>query len=94
MSDATPLTFKASYDRLYDEELSRALYYQAGSDEYDDAGRLVLTEPGTASAERSERVLKEGNVMELEGPLTMAAFGVGPLVDVSVTGAPYAPSCR
>lgn len=216
VSDATSLTFKASYNRLYDQELSRAIYYEAGTDEYDDDGRLILTEPGTASifnqyeeteltqqsyvlsgktekgaftfdyglgysagvrnepfdnevafeveldsnllaydftgafpqpnltaadrvriadasqyelgyndididdqentryaahfdvtyepasgwlrsmkagfkAERSERVLKEGNVMELEGPLTLTAFGVGPLVDVSVTGAPYAP---
>lgn len=215
VSDSTALTFKASYNRLYDQELSRAIYYEAGTDEYED-GALILSEPGTASifnqyeeteltqqsyvlngrtergaftfdyglgystgvrnepfdnevafaveldsnllaydfaggfpqpnlsaadqariadasqyelgyndididdqknsryaahfdvtyepasgwlrsikaglkAERSERVLKEGNVMELEGPLSMAAFGVGPLVDVSVTGAPYAP---
>lgn len=216
MSESTSLTFKASYNRLYDQELSRALYYEAGTDEYDDDGALILTEPGTASifnqyeeteltqqsyvlngktergaftfdyglgyssgvrnepfdnevafqveldsnlldydfsgdfprpnlsagdlvrmadaslyelgyndididdqknsryaahfdvtyepasdwlrfvkagvkAERSKRVLKEGNVMELEGPLRLADFGVGPLVDVSVTGAPYAP---
>lgn len=214
VSNDTALTFKASYSRLYDQELSRALYYQAGTEDYDDDGRLILTEPGTASifnqyeeteltqqsyvlngktergaftldyglgyssgvrnepfdnevafeveldsnllaydhsgrfpqpnlsaadririadpskyslgyndididdqknsryaahfdvtyepasdwlrfikagakVERSERVLKEGNVMELEGPLTLTAFGVGPLVDVSVTGAPY-----
>lgn len=214
VSDSTALTFKASYNRLYDQELSRAIYFQAGTDEYDGDGALILTEPGTASifnqyeeteltqqsyvlsgktehgaftfdyglgystgvrnepfdnevafqveldsnllaydfsgrfprpnltaadrariadasqyelgyndididdqentryaahidvtyepasdwlrsvkagfkAERSERILKEGNVMELEGPLTLSAFGVGPLVDVSVTGAPY-----
>lgn len=213
VSEATALTFKASYNRLYDQELSRALYFEAGTDEYED-GALIRTEPGTASifnqyeeteltqqsyvltgrtekaaftfdyglgyssgvrnepfdnevafaveldsnlldydqtgrfpqpnlsaadrvriadaskytlgyndididdqentryaahfdvtyepnsdwlrsvkagvkVERSERVLKEGNVMELEGPLSLAAFGVGPLVDVSVTGAPY-----
>ncbi len=214
ISNATELTFKGSYNRLYDQELSRALYFEAGTDEYDDGGALILTEPGTASifnqyeeteltqqsyvlsgvthagpftyeyglgfssgvrnepfdnevafeveldsnlldydrsgdfprpnltaadvariadpsgyelgyndididdqensryavhldvtyepasdwlrsvkvgakAERSKRVLKEGNVMELEGPLSLTDFGVGPLVDVSVTGAPY-----
>lgn len=215
VSDSTSFTFKASYNRLYDQELSRAIYYEAGTDEYED-GALILSEPGTASifnqyeeteltqqsyvlngrtergrftfdyglgfstgvrnepfdnevafaieldsnlfgydfsgdfprpnlsaadeariadasqyqlayndididdqentryaahvdvtyepaagwlrfvkaglkAERSERILTEGNVMELEGPLSMTDFGVGPLVDVSVTGAPYAP---
>ena len=214
VSNATELTFKGSFNRLYDQELSRALYFEAGTDEYDDDGALILTEPGTASifnqyeeteltqqsyvlsgvthsgaftyeyglgfstgvrnepfdnevafqveldsnlldydlsgdfprpnlsaadvariadpsgyelgyndididdqensryaahldityepasdwlrsikvgakAERSKRVLKEGNVMELEGPLSLTDFGAGPLVDVSVTGAPY-----
>jgi TonB-dependent receptor len=216
VSGDTELTFKGSYNRLYDQELSREIYFEGGTDEYDGAGKLILTEPGSAeifnqyeeteltqqsyvltgktrkgaftfdyglgysagvrnepfdnevafkvdldsnlfgydfsgkfprpnltaadkarladpsqyelgyndididdqkntraaahidvtyepnsswlrsvkfgaSAERSKRELIEGNVMELEGPLTMKAFGVGPLVDVSKTGAPYAP---
>lgn len=214
MSEATDLTFKASFNRLYDQEQSRALYFEAGTDEYDDNGDLITTEPGTANifnqyeeteltqhayilsgetrqgaltwdyslgyseaireepfdnevaftkelesslmgytrngsfpvpnltpgdiaaiadpdgyvlgyndidqddsrnnrvaatldltydvasgwlsqvkagfkAERSERTLFEGNVMELTGPLTLNEFGVGPLVDVSASGAPY-----
>jgi len=46
VSNATELTFKGSYNRLYDQELSRALYFEAGTDEYDDDGALILTEPG------------------------------------------------
>jgi TonB-dependent receptor len=49
VSDNTDLDFKASYNRLYDEEQSRAFYLQAGTDEYDDDGALILTEPGTAN---------------------------------------------
>lgn len=215
VSDSTQLTFKGSYNRLYDQELSRELYFEGGTEDYED-GKLILTEPGHAEifnqyeeteltqqsyvltgktlkgaftfdyglgyaagvrnepfdnevafavdldsnlfgydfsgkfprpnltaadqarltdaslyelgyndididdqkntraaahfdvtyepnsswlrsvkfgakAERSKRELVEGNVMELEGPLTMKTFGVGPLVDVSKTGAPYAP---
>jgi TonB-dependent receptor len=214
MSEATDLTFKGSFNRLYDQEQSRALYFEAGTDEYDDNGELILTEPGTANlfnqyeeteltqhayilegqtragaltfdyslgyseavreepfdnevafskelqsnlmgytysgdfpvpnltaadiaaiadpdgyelgyndidqddsrneriaatldvtydvagdwlsqiksglkVERSERTLFEGNVMELTGPLTLEEFGVGPLVNVSPSGAPY-----
>ncbi len=213
VSDNTELTFKGSYNRLYDQELSREIYFEGGTDEYDD-GKLILTEQGNAQifnqyeeteltqqsyvltgktrsgaftfdyglghsagvrnepfdnevafkvdldsnlfgydvsgkfpqpnltaadrariadpsryelgyndididdqknartaahfnvtyepgsswlrsvkfgakAERSKRQLVEGNVMELEGPLTLQQFGVGPLVDVSKTGAPY-----
>lgn len=213
VTDNTELTFKGSYNRLYDQELSREIYFEGGTDEYDD-GKLILTEQGNAQifnqyeeteltqqsyvltgktrrgpftfdyglgysagvrnepfdnevafkvdldsnlfgyhltgnfpqpnltaadrariadpsqyelgyndididdqkntrtaahfdvtfepgsswlrsvkfgakAERSKRQLVEGNVMELEGPLTLQQFGVGPLVDVSKTGAPY-----
>ncbi|MBB4631443.1 TonB-dependent receptor [Sphingosinicella soli] len=49
VSDATELTFKGSYNRLFDKELSHALYFEAGTDEYDDDGNLVLSEPGTAN---------------------------------------------
>lgn len=49
VSDNTDLDFKASYNRLYDKEQSRAFYLQAGTDEYDDDGDLILTEPGTAN---------------------------------------------
>lgn len=213
VTDNTELTFKGSYNRLYDQELSREIYFEGGTDEYAD-GKLILTEQGNAQifnqyeeteltqqsyvltgktrsgaftfdyglgysagvrnepfdnevafkvdldsnlfgydlsgkfpqpnltaadrariadpsqyalgyndididdqknartaahfnvtyepgsswlrsvkfgakAERSKRQLAEGNVMELEGPLTLQQFGVGPLVDVSKTGAPY-----
>lgn len=216
VSDATDLDFRASYNRLYDQEQSRAFFLQAGTDEYDDDGLLILTEPGTANIfnqfeeteltqqayvlngqtrqgaltfdyslgyseavreepfdnevafeaelesnllgytdvggfpipnltakdrvtianpdsyvlgyndididnsrneraaatfdvtydlasswlsqvkagvkfERSERTLFEANVLELTGPLTLRQFGVGPLIDVSKSGAPYAP---
>ncbi len=214
MSEATDLTFRASFNRLYDQEQSRALYFEAGTDEYDADGVLIQTEPGTANifnqyeeteltqhayilegetrqgaltwdyslgyseaireepfdnevaftkelesnlmgytrdgsfpvpnltpadiaaiadpdgyvlgyndidqddsrnnriaakldmtydlasgwlsqikagakVERSERTLFEANIMELTGPLTLDAFGVGQLVDVSASGAPY-----
>jgi TonB-dependent receptor len=216
VSDATELTFKGSYNRLFDKELSHALYFEAGTDEYDDDGNLILSEPGTANifnqyeeteltqqsyvlsgksragavtfdygvgystgkreepfdnevaftkelesnllgydysgrfpipnltpadvaaiadpdgyvlgyndidqddsentrwaanfdvtwepagswlrtvkagvkVERSRRKLFEANIMELTGPLTMEEFGVGPFIDPSVVGAPYAP---
>lgn len=215
-SDSTQLTFKASYNRLYDKELSHALYFEAGTDEYDNDGNLIMDEPGSVNifnqyeetiltqqsyvlsgvtrtggftfdygigyatgkreepfdnevaftkeldsnlldydfsgafpvpnlsandiaaiadpdgyelgyndididdskntrysahldvtyepvdswlrsvkfgvkAERSRKVLFEGNVMELTGPLTLEQFGVGKLIDTRVVGAPYAP---
>ncbi|WP_129790816.1 TonB-dependent receptor [Sphingosinicella sp. CPCC 101087] len=215
-SDTTELTLKASYNRLYDKELSHALYFEAGTDEYDDEGNLILSEPGSANifnqyeetiltqqsyvlsgvtrtgaftfgygigyatgkreepfdnevaftrqldsnlldydfsgnfpvpnlsaadiaaiadpdgyelgyndididdskntrysayldvsyepsnswlrlvkvgakVERSRKVLFEGNVMELTGPLTLQEFGIGKMIDTSVVGAPYAP---
>lgn len=49
VSDDTELVFKASYNRLNDNELSRALYFEAGSDEYDDDGVLIQSEPGSAN---------------------------------------------
>ncbi|MFC4254840.1 TonB-dependent receptor [Croceibacterium xixiisoli] len=216
VSGSTELTFKGSFNRLFDQELSNALYFEGGTEDYDDAGQLILTEPGSANifnqyeetiltqqsyvlsgvtrsgavtldyglgystgkreepfdnevaftksldsnlfdydfsgafpvpnlsaadlaaiadpdgyvlgyndididdskntryaghlniayepagswlrmvkggikVERSRRVLFEGNVMELTGPLTLGQFGTGPLVDTSVVGAPYAP---
>lgn len=48
-SDLTTFTFKGSFNRLYDKELSRALYFEGGTDEYDDDGKLILTEPGRAN---------------------------------------------
>jgi len=49
VSDATQLVFKASFNRLYDKELSNALYFEGGTDEYDDDGQLILTEPGSVN---------------------------------------------
>lgn len=49
IADHTDLDFKASYNRLYDQEQSRAFYLEAGTDEYDDNGELITTEPGTAN---------------------------------------------
>ena len=40
-SDATQFTFKGSYNRLHDKELSHALYFEGGTDEYDDDGNLI-----------------------------------------------------
>lgn len=216
VSEATQLVFKASYNRLHDTELVRGLYFALGTDEYDDEGNLIRTEPGSANIfneyeeteltqesyvlngvtfagafkydygigfstgkreepndnevgftrtlesnllgydfsgrfpqpnltasdlaaignvdgyvlgsndididnsknsrravhfdvtyepspswlrmikagvklERSTRTLFEGNLMDLSGPLTLAQFGTGGLVDLSPTGAPYAP---
>lgn len=48
-TDTTQFTFKGSFNRLFDKELSRALYFEGGTDEYDDDGQLILTEPGTAN---------------------------------------------
>ena len=48
-SDTTEFTFKGSFNRLFDKELSRAMYFEAGTDEYDDAGNLLLTEPGSVN---------------------------------------------
>ncbi len=41
VSRATELTFRGSFNRLYDKELSRGLYFEGGTDEYDDDGRLI-----------------------------------------------------
>lgn len=49
VSDATQLVFKASFNRLYDKELSNALNFEGGTDEYDDDGQLILTEPGSVN---------------------------------------------
>lgn len=49
VSDATQLVFKASYNRLYDKELSHALYFEGGTEDYDDDGMLIMSEPGTAN---------------------------------------------
>jgi hypothetical protein len=46
---ARPSLFKGSFNRLFDKELSRALYFEGGTDEYDDDGKLILTEPGSAN---------------------------------------------
>ncbi len=56
---------------------------------YEPASSWLRSVKFGAKAERSERKLVEGNVMELEGPLTLQQFGVGPLVSVGKTGAPY-----
>lgn len=49
VSGATELTFKGSYNRLYDKELSRAIYFEGGTDEYGDDSKLILSEPGSAN---------------------------------------------
>lgn len=49
VSDATQLVFKASFNRLYDKELSNALYFEGGTDEYDGDGQLILTQPGSVN---------------------------------------------
>jgi TonB-dependent receptor len=49
VSGATELVFRGSFNRLYDKELSRAIYFEGGTDEYDDDGKLILTEPGSAN---------------------------------------------
>lgn len=48
-TDTTEFTFKGSFNRLFDKELSRALYFEGGTDEYADDGNLIRTEPGTAN---------------------------------------------
>ncbi|MEH6757826.1 MAG: TonB-dependent receptor [Parasphingorhabdus sp.] len=48
-TDTTEFTFKGSFNRLFDKELSRALYFEGGTEDYDDDGNLILTEPGTAN---------------------------------------------
>jgi hypothetical protein len=46
VSGATAFTFKGSFNRLFDKELSRALYFEGGTDEYDDDGKLILDRAG------------------------------------------------
>lgn len=48
-TDTTEFTFKGSFNRLFDKELSHALYFEGGTDEYDDDGHLILDEPGSAN---------------------------------------------
>jgi len=48
-TDTTELTFKGSFNRLFDKELSRALYFEGGTEDYDDDGKLILTEPGSVN---------------------------------------------
>lgn len=49
VSEHTDLDFRATFNRLYDQEQSRAFFLEAGTDEYDDDGRLITSEPGTAN---------------------------------------------
>ncbi|RZL77790.1 MAG: hypothetical protein EOP66_08595, partial [Sphingomonas sp.] len=82
VSDATQLVFKGSYNRLYDKELSRAIYYEGGTEDYDDAGRLILTEPGSVNIfdEYEETKLTQQSYV-LNGTTNTGAFkldyGVG-----------------
>jgi len=48
-TDTTEFTFKGSFNRLFDKELSHALYFEGGTEDYDDDGKLILTEPGSAN---------------------------------------------
>jgi len=48
-TDTTEFTFKGSFNRLFDKELSHALYFEGGTEDYDDDGNLILTEPGSAN---------------------------------------------
>ncbi len=48
-TETTEFIFKGNFNRLFDKELSRAMYFEAGTDEYDDGGNLVLTEPGSVN---------------------------------------------
>jgi TonB-dependent receptor len=81
-SDATELTLKASYNRLHDQELSHALYFEAGTDEYDDDGDLVMDEPGSANIfnQYEETILTQQSYV-LDGVTRAGAFtfdyGVG-----------------
>jgi hypothetical protein len=56
---------------------------------YEPAASWLRTIKAGVKAERSRRTLIEGNVMELSGPLTLAQFGTGRLVNTGVVGAPY-----
>jgi outer membrane receptor protein involved in Fe transport len=58
---------------------------------WEPAGSWLRTVKAGVKVERSRRKLFEANIMELTGPLTMEEFGVGPFIDPSVVGAPYAP---
>jgi TonB-dependent receptor len=51
-------------------------------------GALQFLKAGV-KVERSEKQLFEANVLELEGPLTLEQFGVGPLVDYSEVSGAY-----
>ncbi|RYG34060.1 MAG: TonB-dependent receptor, partial [Burkholderiales bacterium] len=53
-----------------------------------EGGALQFIKAGV-KAERSEKQLFEANVLELEGPLTLQEFGLGPMLDFSDIGAPY-----
>lgn len=48
-TDTTQFVFKGSFNRLFDKELSRAQYFEGGTEDYDDAGTLLLTEPGSVN---------------------------------------------
>lgn len=48
-TDTTEFTFKGSFNRLFDKELSRAQYFEGGTEDYDDNGMLILSEPGSVN---------------------------------------------
>lgn len=54
------------------------------------AGALQFIKGGV-KIERSEKRLFEANVLEVEGPLSLTDFGVGPRIDFRDIGAPYPP---
>ncbi|WP_228073536.1 TonB-dependent receptor [Kordiimonas pumila] len=75
VSSATDLVFKASYNRLFDQELSKALYFEGGTEDYDDEGNLIMTEPGTANIfNQYEETILTQQVYTLEGQTTAGAF--------------------
>lgn len=74
-SDTTDFVFKASYNRLFDQESSRALYFEGGTEDYDDEGLLILTEPGTANIfNQYEETILTQQVYTLSGMTVKGPF--------------------
>lgn len=69
-------------------ENQRAAVYLDVTYEPQIGGALQFIKSGI-KIERSEKQLYEANILELEGPLTLEAFGMGPMLSFADIGAPY-----
>jgi TonB-dependent receptor len=88
---ADPANYELGYNDRDIDDMTNKRYAARFDAIYEPDSSWLRFVKGGVKIERSHRKLLEGNVMDLSGPLTLEEFGVGRLVDVSRSGAPYSP---